>query len=116
MSIEYEILGATAMPALLVQVRNIPELVARQGGAPGAAVQALAPRTIANKVYTEMQKRMTSEFAKQGVDVDVRVVASAQDFGPPPRGEFLTGAAVGASAVGFAWVVKALVSYLLRKG
>lgn len=79
---------------LVIRVKNVGDLVAKQGGAVGKLAHTLAPQTITDKVYDEMRKEMLKEFAKQGADVDIQVTAT------PPMGkraptEFGRGALVG---------------------
>jgi hypothetical protein len=59
----------------------------------------LLPQTITNKIYSEMQKEMLVKFKEKGVDADVQITTSPPS-GPPPKKDFLTGAAVGVGATG----------------
>ncbi len=63
--------------AVLIRVKNVPELVQKQGGGIGSALQKLAPATLETKVLDTMRMKLAEEFKKQGVDADVSVVASA---------------------------------------
>lgn len=93
------------MPALFIQIRNVPELVEKQGGAIGSLAHLIGPATVEQRVYDEMAKRFGGELAKQGVRADVSVVNT-----PPPAGKssgegraLLVGAGLGVGAVGVGW-------------
>lgn len=72
--------GAQATPylppqrAIIIKVKNVPQLVAKMGGSMGSLVQSLAPESIDSKVYDEMSKKMKEGLEAQGADADVRVV------------------------------------------
>ena len=63
--------------ALLIQVRDVPALVASKGGAAGAFAMKLVPETIAATVYGKMRDEFASKLKEQGVDADVQVVSPA---------------------------------------
>lgn len=104
--------GATAAwaygPAIVIRIKNVDELIEKRGGKSGGFVYKLAPQTLTNKVYSEMQKKLTDGFLKEGVDADVSVLSSAP-AGKRSMPDILTGAAVGALGVGALLLLKRLV-------
>ena len=107
-----DVLGASDGPALVIQLRNLGEVVRKKGGAIGAAAYAAAPQAIAVKAYEEMKKKLTEGFAQQGVDADVRVVYSAPSGGASPRRDLLTGAVLGVGVVGVGYGIFRVVRKL----
>ena len=101
-------------PALVIRVKNAPELVAKQGGAMGKLAFDLAPATITGKIYSEMQKEMLTKFAEKGVVADVQVVTSPPS-GPPPKAEFLRGMAAGGIGVGIVYGLWRLIRLLIGR-
>lgn len=100
---------------LVIRVKNVPELVKKQGGAAGALAYAAAPQTITAKVYDEMRSKLAEGLDQQGVDADISVV-SLPPTGPAPKGELLTGIAIGAGTVGIgALVWHGVKQFLLRR-
>ena len=97
----YQILGGAAEDslALVIKVKNIAEVVAKQGGAAGKLAQQLAPLTIANTVYNAMKDKMAAGFAEQGVVADIAITSSVPTA-KPTKGEFLAGVVVGGVGVG----------------
>ena len=61
--------------SLLITIKNVPELVAAQGGATGSLAQKIVPGTIEAKVYDTMRAKLASALTEQGVKADVQVVA-----------------------------------------
>jgi hypothetical protein len=124
---EFEVLGAemleilgASMPAnpqgpfVTIHVKNIPELVAKQGGSQGAFVQQLLPSTIENVVYSKMAGEIAKGMKAQGVDADVKVVSDK-----PARGatssDFTIGAVAGAGGVGLLYGMVKLFKHFVRK-
>ena len=101
-------------PALVIRVRNAPELVAKQGGAMGKLAFDIAPASITAKIYSEMQKEMLTKFREKGVVADVQVVTSPPS-GPPPKAEFLRGMAAGGVGVGIVYGLWRLIRLLIGR-
>lgn len=74
MSDRIEIFGADK--ALLIKVRNIPEVVASKGAVASLAQKA-APETIEAKVYEEMGKQLKDKLRENKIDADVSIVNPA---------------------------------------
>lgn len=60
---------------VLIRIKDVRALVAAKGGGIGQLAQAIAPETIAAKVYSEMADKMKEGLTKEGVDADVKVVS-----------------------------------------
>ena len=76
-AIGLDVLGATQSErAVLIRVRNAPELV-RKAGAVASLAQTLFPTTLDSKVYSEMATKLAAGLKAEGVDADVRVVEPA---------------------------------------
>ena len=90
-------------------VRNVADLVSKQGGAAGGIAMSLAPQTISNKVYEEMRKKIAEGFSKEGVVADVKVVSNRPAGGGPSQ-DLWVGLGVGAGVVGFIGLVKYLIT------
>lgn len=88
-----EILGSD--PYLTIKVKNPDELVQKQGGSVGGLAYKVAPDTITQKIYSEMAKQMGTEFSKQGVKAEIKILDGTPSGKKPPAGEFIRGAAVG---------------------
>lgn len=95
--------------ALVIRVKNVPELVAKEGGATGKLVHSLVPQTIANTVYDKMAAEMRAKFKEKGVDADVEVTYAPPAVGRSPK-DFFVGAGVGAGLIGAVWLIKGLLS------
>lgn len=97
----------TAGQALLIQVKNVPDLVKSQGGAAGTMAYSLAPGTITGKVYSTMQGELKTKLKEQGVDADVSIVSPAgykpQAGGFPWKPVAIGSIAVSALTIG--WLV-----------
>lgn len=89
-------------PALVIRVKNPGALVAKEGGAAGKLAFDAAPASITGMIYSKMREEMLTKFKEKGVDADVQVTTNPP-MGPPPKKEFVIGAAVGAGAVGAGW-------------
>lgn len=100
MSDRIEIFGGDR--ALLLKVRNIPEVVASKG-AIAALAQKAAPDAIEAKVYDEMGKQLKEKLREQKVDAEIRIV-QASAFGPEERGGVLRNLAIGLGVVGLAGI------------
>ena len=115
-----EIFGATVPqqgggPFITIHVKDVPAVVKAKGGAIGGLIAGLVPSTIEAKVYGDISKRLVEDFAKQGVDIETKVV-SAAPFGGPFKRDFLIGSAVGVGAVGVGFGLFRLVKHFFFKG
>lgn len=103
-------------PALVIRIKNVADVVKRQGGATGAAAYAAIPNVVTEKVYSTVQEQLSTKFKEQGVDADVQVT-SAPPMGKAPSGkrDFLTGAVVGAGAVvgGYYLYTRVVAKYVI---
>lgn len=63
--------------ALMIRVRNVAQLAAKQGGKVGELLAQHAPNTLDSEVYSKMSKQFSAELQKQGVQADVQVVDTA---------------------------------------
>jgi hypothetical protein len=95
----FDLIGAEPTRGLLVRVRNVPQLVAKQGGLPGAVAAKLVPNTIEAVVLTKMAEQMRPTLHEKGVEADVQVVTTAT----LPR--FRDGLLLGLGAAGGLWAV-----------
>ncbi len=95
------IVGAAAVDPqyLVIKVKNMADVIAKQGGALGNFGYSLTPQTMANFVYGQMAGQFKQKMAAEGVDADVAVTADPPTH-KPPSGGVLVGAAVGVGAVG----------------
>ena len=64
----------SANRSILIKVRNVPELVRKQGGALGGLAAGLVPETINATVYDKMAAELLKGLTEKGVDADVKVV------------------------------------------
>ena len=94
-----DVLGAGEQ-YLVIRVRNLEELVRKRGGFAGGLAVQLAPKTIENKVYSEMAREMVQKFREQGVDAEVSIT-SAPPTEAAARADFIKGAFVGAGLLAF---------------
>jgi hypothetical protein len=81
------VLGAQPPPlSVVIRVKNVPEVVAKQGGALATLAQRMAPEFVNVQFHEEFKKKLTSELAGEGVQADVEVMPSAGVPGacPPP--------------------------------
>lgn len=101
MSDRIEIFGGDR--ALLLKVRNIPEVVASKG-AIAALAQKAAPEAIEAKVYEEMAKQLKEKLREQRVETDVKIV-QASGFAPAESSGVLRNLAIGLGVVGIAGAV-----------
>lgn len=83
--------------AILLRVRNVPQLVAAQSKA-GAFLQQLAPDTIEAQVYSTIKDELSSAMKEKGVDADVQIV-SGSGYSPAPDSSLLTTVLVGLGGV-----------------
>ncbi|MGQ0576420.1 MAG: hypothetical protein ACT4RN_19770 [Pseudonocardia sp.] len=85
--------GST-VPLITVEIRNAPELAARESWA-ARRFGALVPRYVEREVVARAAARMVEQLAEQGVRADVRVL---EPPGPPAPGraeELLDGGTTG---------------------
>lgn len=103
--------AATGDKGILIQVKNVPEVVKAQGGAAGGVAYSLAPASITGKVYDTMKDQLTTKLKEQGVDADVKVVVPTgfQEAGSNPIWKPV---ALGLSGIG----VLALSWKLIKRG
>jgi hypothetical protein len=97
----FEVLGAANPkgPFVTIHVKNVPELVKKEGGGAGEVAFQLLPQTIENTVYSKMKAEIAAGMKEKGVDADVNVVSNLPAVGGSPK-DFLVGSVVGAAAVG----------------
>ncbi len=103
MAREYDILGDDGQ-AVVITIKNVDDLVAKQGGATGANLYKLTPNFVTNMVYDKLRQKLDEGLKAQGALADVKVVSTAPK-GAPPKSEFTTGIAIGAGAVGVGWLL-----------
>ena len=94
----YEILGGADDLVVVVRLRNLRVLVAREGGALGKLAYNVAPETVSAMSLKKVRDKLIEGFGKEGADADVQVLSTAP-IGGPPKAEFLTGAAIGGATV-----------------
>ncbi len=93
---------------LTIKVRNVGELVAKEGGKVGALAYGLTPQTISNMVYGKMQSELKAKLQEQGVKADVDVTYTPPSGGKSPK-DLLVGVGIGVGVVGIAWLLKSLI-------
>ncbi len=92
---------------IVIRVKDIGGLVAREGGSAGALAYKAAPVTVTNAVYSKMQEEFAKGLREKGVDAEVKVMAN------PPRdspiqGELVVGVALGGGVVVLGLVLKSV--------
>lgn len=94
------------MPGLLIQVRDPNALAASKGGRVASFITSVAPESITNKIYSEMQKQFAQKLREQGVDADVQIVDPA-GYRPSGMGgtEALVFVGVGAVTAGLGMLI-----------
>jgi hypothetical protein len=102
--------AATGQPAIVVRVRDVGAVL-KQKSAAGSLLYDFAPATLSNYTLTEMAKKIGEGLKAEGVDADVQV-ATSPPSGPPPKSDFMTGAAVGVASVGVGWGLWRLIGLL----
>lgn len=94
---------------VVIKVKNMGDVVTKQGGAMGNVAYSLTPQTISNIAYERMRDDFKKGLAEKGVDADVTITAMPPT-GKPPAGELWFGVAVGASTVGMGWLLWKLIA------
>ncbi len=99
-------------PFLVLHVKNVGALVAKQGGAMGALAQQLVPSTITNQVYSEMAKKIGAGMKAEGVDADISVMSNKPAVGGAPQ-DFTIGAVSGVLGAGVVYGLVRLVKHFI---
>lgn len=113
-----DVLGFGTAPSeqyIVIRFTNLPKLVKDKGGAAGGIVQTVLPTTIANKVYDETLAQMKSEFAKQGIDAEVKITTTPPLGNERPKSELVPGIAIGAGGAAIVYGIFRGISYLLKR-
>ncbi len=105
--------GDPADQYVVIRVKNMGDVVRREGGALGNFAYEMTPQTIANIAYGKMRDEFKKSLADKGVDADV-TLAATPPIGKPAKGELLTGVLVGAGTVGIGWGLWHIVRSLLK--
>lgn len=92
-------------PAIVIRVQDVGAVIKAKSGA-GGLLFDLTPSTMTNLVYGQMRDKIAQGLKDEGVAADVQIAMSPPS-GPPPKSEFLRGAAIGIGA-------GAVVTLLLR--
>jgi|SRR5579859_6076188 len=94
----FDLIGAEPPTrGVLIKVKNVGQLAATQGGAPGALAAALVPETIEGVVLDKMVQQFRSNLKDKGVDADVQVVSTTM---PPARSGLREGVVLGVVGAG----------------
>lgn len=99
-------MGNTLAPGeqgVLVRFKDVSKVVRDQGAAAATAF-AFAPATVTNKAYQETAKKLEDAFKGQGVDADVRVIASPFEAVGQKSSDLALGMGLGVGAVGLGYV------------
>ena len=104
------VVGAAGDQYVVIKVKNVGDLVKKQGGALGNAAFGLLPQMITNTVYTKMRDEFSKKLGEQGVDAEVSVTASPPG-GAVPAGEGIKFGLIAVGTVGAGW---GLWHFLLR--
>lgn len=94
--------GATGDQYIVIKVKNVGDLVKKQGGALGNLAFSLVPTTISNTVYSKMRDEFSTKLKEQGVDADVSVTATPPG-GSVPAGEGIKLGLIAAGTIGVGW-------------
>lgn len=62
-----------ADPYVAIRLRNVGDVVAKQGGTFGNIAFSAAPQTITNEVYSKIRDKVAAALSAEGVDADVGV-------------------------------------------
>ncbi len=100
-------------PFVTIHVKNVADLVAKQGGAAGSFAARLVPQTIENTVYSEMAKKIGDGMKLEGVDADIKVVSNKPAVGGAPQ-DFSIGAVAGVAISGALYGLVKLVQHFRR--
>lgn len=111
-----DVFGASPQRAILLKVKNVGALVAKQGGAPGQIVSSLSqmvPGGIVSQpletlVLDKMVAELRTNLAAKGVDAEVSVVEPGSYRGSASG--LAQGTALGAAGVGLLWLAKRLLA------
>lgn len=95
----YEILGGAGDPVLVIRLKNLDNVIKKQGGAAGGLAMWAAPQSITNVALEAARKKLEEGFRKEGVDAEVTIAAAAPTE-KPPKGEFFIGVVAGALGLG----------------
>ncbi|MDO8681563.1 MAG: hypothetical protein Q7R30_23865 [Acidobacteriota bacterium] len=98
---------------IVFTVKNLPEVVAKEGGSAGAVAFKAVPQTIENMAYGKIRDELKTEFGKKGVNIDVQTTYVKPVGGRPPN-DLLVGATMGAASVGVGYGLWKLVKYLTK--
>lgn len=97
MSDKIDIFGADK--ALLIKVRNVPEIAASQGMVASFAQKAL-PETVEDAVYSEIAKQLKDKLREQKVDTDISIIKAPGGRPDAAPGEAARNVAIGLGVVG----------------
>lgn len=89
---------------LVVKVRNIPDVVKKEGGQLAAIATAAMPQMVYTQFYSTMRDRLKGDMAKEGVIADVEVMTVPSPFwARQPTTDLTIGIGVGFAllALGF---------------
>lgn len=100
---------------VVLHLKDVAKVVREQGGATGGLAFEVAPQTISTAAYNRIAKELEAALKDKGIAADV-AVRQLPPGGEPPRRDFMTGALVGAGAVGVGWALwRYVLSGLLRR-
>lgn len=106
-----DIIGTSADRAIIIRVKNMRDVVKREGGALGDLAQTVLPDFTSEQFYSKLRSELSGKFKEKGVDAQVDVVLARDAPTTPAQTGLAREFAVG---IGIGLAIEALGLWLWR--